>query len=139
MIKVCIRIIMIYMICMIYTIWVGSGRCVPVGALSPTRSPGGNDVRLKQVKETIKRLTPKSVQKRPVTRDQLLEMGDAMKPKEDGTEVRDICILILLFIGFLRESEAIKLLFEDVSIMEQVEDGTNLGESLVFVFRIKNG
>ena len=105
------------------------------GALSPTRSLDGTNVLLKQVKETIKRLTPKSVQKRPVTRDQLLKMVEAMKPEEDGTEVRDICILVLLFIGFLRESEAMKLLFEDVSIMIQVEDGTSLGESLVLILR----
>ena len=105
------------------------------GALSPTRNPDGNDILLKQVKETIKRLTPKSVQKRPITRDQLLKMVEAMKPKEDGTEIRDICVLVLMFIGFLRESEAMQLLVEDVSIMTQREDNTNLGESLVIILR----
>ena len=103
--------------------------------LNPTQSPDGNNVLLEQVKETIKRLTPKGAQKRPVTRDQILSMIEAMKPVEDGTEVRDICIMVLLFIGFLRESEAMQLLFEDVSIMIQKEDGRTLGESLVLILR----
>ena len=105
------------------------------GAQSPTRSPDGNNVLLDQVKETIKRLTPKPVQKRPITRDHLLRMVEAMNPVENGMEVRDICILVLLFIGFLRESEAMQLLFEDVSILTQKEDGRTLGESLVLILR----
>ena len=105
------------------------------GAQSPTRSPDGNNVLLKQVKDTIKRLTPKSVQKKPITRDQLLQMVGAMKPAGDATEIRDVCVLIFMFVGFLRESEAMQLLLEDVSIMRQTEDGKDLGESLVIIIR----
>ena len=113
----------------------GCSRCVSLWITKPTRSSDGNNVLLKQVKETIRLLTPKPGQKKPVTRDQLLQVVEAMKPDTDATEVRDICILVLLFVGFLRESEAMRLLFEDVSIMVQEEDGMDLGESLVLILR----
>ena len=105
------------------------------GSKSPTRSLDGNNVLLKQVKETIKRLTPKPGQKKPISRDQLLQMVEAMKPEGDATEVRDVCILVFMFVGFLRESEAMQLLFSDKSIMVQLEEGMDLGESLVLIIR----
>ena len=61
-------------------------------------------------------------------------MVGAMKPDEVVKEVRGICTLVLLITSFLHESEAIQLIFEDVSIMVQIEDGTDLDECLVLIF-----
>jgi hypothetical protein len=62
-------------------------------------------------------------------------MVGEMNPGNDKTEIRDICILVFMFVGFLRESEAMQLLLTDVSITTQVEEGTDLGESLVLIVR----
>ena len=109
------------------------------GSKSPTRSMDGNNILLKQVKETIKKRTPKPGQKRPISREQLLQMVEAMKPRGDATEIRDVCILVFMFVGFLRESEAMQLLLTDVSITTQVEEGTDLGEPSPDCPKIQNG
>ncbi len=104
-------------------------------AKSPTKNSDGNNTLLKQMKETIRRLTPKPEQKKPIKRDHLIRMVKLMKPNGDAKEIRDMCILIFMFIGFLRESEAMQLLFTDVSMTSQHEDGMELGNSIIIVVR----
>ena len=94
----------------------------------PNRAPEGNAL-LKQAKDTIKRLTAPSKSKSPVTRDQLSLMEEVCTEKP--LDVRDMCILVFMFIGWFRESEAMALLEEHVQL--ELLEGVSQGESLVLI------
>lgn len=78
---------------------------------SPGRDAKGRAL-LRATKKTVCMLTKPSVPKTPVVRAQLEEM--ASQCGGGLLEVRDIFILILMFVGFLRESEAVGLDGADV-------------------------
>ena len=92
----------------------------------PNRAPEGNTL-LKQTKDTIKRLTAPSKSKSPVSRDQLLAMVAVCTGK--ALDIRDMCMLVFMFMGWFRESEAMALRESDVQL--ELLEGVAQGESLV--------
>ena len=86
-------------------------------------SPGrGDPVMLRGMKKAIRTRTKCSVPRKPVIREQLEMM--ARQAGNSLRAVRDILILILMFVGCLRESEAVRLMEEDVYLRE--ENGTEV-------------
>jgi integrase len=81
------------------------------GVKSPIRGINDN-ILLQTTKATVKRMTEKTKQKLPITREQLAEMQENSSDTEK--DIRDMCLLIFMFVGFLRESEAVGLGLEDV-------------------------
>ena len=80
-------------------------------------SPGRSDpALLKAVKRTVCLLTKPPKSKLPLLKTHLQKMVAACKPTE--ADVRDVFMMILMFMGFLRESEAAALRVEDVWIGE---------------------
>ena len=80
-------------------------------------SPGRSDPALLQaVKRTVRRLTMPPKAKLPLLKSHLTEMARACKATEQ--DIRDVFMMILMFMGFLRESEAAALLHDDVWIGE---------------------
>jgi integrase len=96
----------------------------------PNRAPEGNAL-LRQTRETIRRLTAPSKSKSPVERGQLLLMVELGTQKT--LDVRDMCMLVFMFIGWFRESETTALQESDVQL-ERLE-GVSHGESLVLTIR----
>ena len=80
---------------------------------SPTRD---KPALVTAMKKCIRRLTKPSKAKLPVLRSQLVDMANLAKL--DLKETRDILMLVLMFAGFLRESEVVALLAADVWIVE---------------------
>jgi len=87
-------------------------------SMSPGRDAGGRAL-LKATKKTICMLTKSSVPKKPALRSQLEEMASMCG--KGILEVRDMFLLILMFVGFLRESEAVGLCAEDVWLQKDAE------------------
>jgi len=77
-------------------------------------SPTDDRALLRGTKDVIARKTKPSVPRKPISRAQLLEMARVCK--NDPTQVRDVFILLLMFLGFLRESEVVALQTDDVWI-----------------------
>jgi integrase len=98
-------------------------------AESPARSQGGGTL-LQRTKRTISMLTEKAKPKLPILRKHLNTM--AIMCKDEPGEVRDMFMLLLMFVGFLRESEAVALLVTDVWIETVEETGQ---EALYVVVR----
>ena len=98
-------------------------------AESPARDPNGTAL-LKQTKRTISMLTEKSKPKLPMLRKHLLAMTALCQ--DEPQEVRDMFMLLLMFVGFLRESEAVSLRHVDVWIETVPETGQ---EALYVVVR----
>jgi integrase len=98
-------------------------------AESPARDPNGTAL-LKHTKRTISMLTPKSKPKLPILRKHLEAMVEDCL--DEPQEVRDMFMLILMFVGFLRESEAVALLGTDVWVETVEETGQ---EALYVVVR----
>jgi integrase len=96
---------------------------------SPARDPNGTAL-LRHTKRTIGLLTAKSKPKLPILRKHLQEMAEICLG--DPKEVRDMFMLLLMFVGFLRESEAVGLLYEDVWVETVQETGQ---EALYMVIR----
>ena len=71
---------------------------------------------LKDVKATVKILTKPSVQRKPLSVAQLKEMVAVCD--NSLLQIRDVLMLILMFTGFLRQSEAVRLQWDDVWIDE---------------------
>ncbi len=92
----------------------------------PNRAPEGNML-LQQTKDTIRRLTAPSKPKLPVSRDQLLLMAKGCTVK--ALDIRDMCMLVFMFMGWFRESEATALHESDVRL--ELLEGVSQGESLV--------
>jgi hypothetical protein len=92
----------------------------------PNRAPEGNML-LQQTKDTIRRLTAPSKPKLPVSRDQLLLMAKGCTVK--ALDIRDMCMLVFMFMGWFRESEATALRESDVRL--ELLEGVSQGESLV--------
>ena len=86
-------------------------------ATSPT-----NSELVRQVKKVVRRLARPSKAKKPVTSKMLLTMVGKVEASEIG--IRDMFMIILMFLGFLRESEVVALKFGDawVGTMEGVEE-----------------
>jgi integrase len=93
---------------------------------SPARDANGKAL-LTATKKTIMLLTKPSVPKKPVLRQQLEEMANLCPARTQ--DVRDMFMLILMFVGFLRESEAVGLKNENVWI----ETGTDSGKEALYV------
>jgi integrase len=87
-------------------------------AESPARDPEGT-VLLRDTKRTISMLTAKSKPKLPILRKHLEAMAEDCL--DTALDVRDMFMLLLMFVGFLRESEAVALLDADVWV-EAVEE-----------------
>ena len=98
-------------------------------AESPARGPRSN-VLLKQTKRTIGMLTGKSKPKFPILRTHLEEMVAVCL--DEPQEIRDVFMLILMFVGFLRESEAVSLAHADAWVETVQETGK---EALYVVVR----
>jgi integrase len=98
-------------------------------AESPARGPN-NSALLKHTKRTISKLTQKSNPKLPVLRKHL--EGMAAVCLNEPQEVRDMFMLLLMFVGFLRQSEAVGLLHKDVWVETVQETGQ---EALYVVVR----
>jgi hypothetical protein len=81
---------------------------------------------VREMKSAITRLTPPSVQKLPITRAQLISMAHTTLPCEQG--IRDMFMMILMFLAFLRESEVVALSFFDVWV-ERID-----GSEVLFIF-----
>jgi integrase len=96
---------------------------------SPARDLEGKAL-LKDTKRTIGMLTEKSKPKLPIIRSQLEAMAEICLAEPQ--EVRDMFMLLLMFVGFLRESEAVALLVTDVWIETIPETGQ---EALYVVVR----
>ena len=94
---------------------------------SPSVSP-----LVREMKKTITRLTPPSTAKLPVTPDMLKRLAFLVKPTYKS--IRDFYIVLLMFLGFMRESEAAALSYSDVWI-ERVDDRDVL---FVYVEKMKN-
>jgi integrase len=90
------------------------------GADSPARDPKGTAL-LKHTKRTISMLTEKSKPKLPILRTHLEDMAGICL--DEPQEVRDMFMLLLMFVGFLRESEAVSLLYTDVWVETVQETG----------------
>ena len=71
---------------------------------------------VRQTKITVGRLTKPSKAKLPVTKTQLEALVKVMPPTEKG--IRNMFMMILMFLGFLRESEAAALKQTDLYIGE---------------------
>lgn len=84
------------------------------------------DPLIREVKRTIRRLTPHPSHKLPITTAQLTRMVGLVTP--NFCSIRNMFLLILMFLGFLRESEATALRRQDVWTL--VQDG----RSLLFIF-----
>ena len=69
---------------------------------------------VRQAKKVAKRLTAPSVPRKPVSKAQLLEMVVLATANPSEMEVRDMFMLVLMFLGFLRESEVVRLRVQDV-------------------------
>ncbi len=74
----------------------------------PNRAPEGNAL-LKQTRDTIRRLTAPSKSKTPVERGQLRILLMVELGTRKTLDVRDMCMLEFMFIGWFRESEATAL------------------------------
>jgi integrase len=96
---------------------------------SPARDPSGT-VLLKHTKRTVSMLTAKSKPRLPIIRKHLQDMVEQCL--DDPMEVRDVFMLLLMFVGFLRESEAVGLLHADVWVQNVLETGQ---EALYVVVR----
>jgi integrase len=96
---------------------------------SPARDADGVAL-LKHTKRTISMLTPKPKPKLPILRRQLEEMAGICQ--DELLEVRDMFMLLLMFVGFLRESEAVGLMHTDVWVEVIAETGQ---EALYVVVR----
>ena len=87
-------------------------------------SPGRDEPALmKGIKKAIRSLTKPSVPRKPILRAQLERMATGAGTSPHA--VRDRFILILMFVGCLRESEAVQLLNEDVHL-GKAEDGSEI-------------
>ena len=80
---------------------------------SPGRDPE-NAKLLKDVKATVKILTKPSVQRKPLSVAQIRKMVAVCDTSL--LHIRDMLMLILMFTGFLRQSEAVRLQWDDVWI-----------------------
>jgi site-specific recombinase XerD len=69
---------------------------------------------MRATKKVVLRLTSPSVAKLPVTKTHLHDMLVQVKPTQ--LDIRDMFLMILMFLGFLRESEAVALKLEDLFI-----------------------
>ena len=98
-------------------------------AESPARDPKGA-VLLGQTKRTISMLTEKSKPRKSILREHVRAMVEICL--DDPQEVRDVFMLLLMFVGFLRESESVALLHTDVWVQDVPETGQ---EALYVVVR----
>jgi integrase len=87
---------------------------------SPARDPKGPAL-LRSTKRTISMLTDKSKPKLPILRKHLEDMVAVCL--DTPQEVRDMFMLLLMFVGFLRESEAVSLLYSDAWVDTVQETG----------------
>ena len=90
---------------------------------TPTQSP-----LVLATKKVVSRLTPASVPRIPVTKDLLVRMVHATVPKLSEMGVRDMFMMVLMFLGFLRESEAVQLRVQDVWL------ATMMGKEVLMIF-----
>ena len=87
-------------------------------------SPGRDEpAMLRGMKRAIRTLTKPSEARKPIQREQLELMANMATRSLTG--IRNILILIMMFVGCLRESEAVRLLDEDVSL-EKTDGGTEI-------------
>jgi len=77
---------------------------------------------LKATKTTIRRLTGPSVSKLPVLKTHLEQM--VQRCTASPQDVRDMFMLLLMFVGFLRESEAVALKASNVWV-QRLENGSD--------------
>lgn len=89
--------------------------------VSPTQSP-----LVKAVKKTVKRSKPASKPKKPLTVETMRRIVEDSR-KGSWIDERDNCLLILLFVGALRQSEEVSLTAEDawvevMTVREAPED-----------------
>ena len=96
---------------------------------SPARDLTGQSL-LRHTKRTISMLTRKSKAKLPILRAHLKDMAAACS--DEPKDVRDVFMIILMFVGFLRQSEAVALLHEDTWVETVQETGQ---EALYVVVR----
>ena len=92
---------------------------------TPTQHPV-----VREAKKTVMRLTSPSKQKLPVTPAQLVRIAATIK-RNKFIHVRDMFMMTLMFLGFLRESEVTQLKPENV--WEETIDG----EAVLFIFVVK--
>jgi site-specific recombinase XerD len=69
---------------------------------------------MRAVKKVVLRMTAPAVSKLPVTKDHLYNM--VAKVTHCAQDIRDMFLMILMFMGFLRESEAVALTPDDLFI-----------------------
>jgi integrase len=92
---------------------------------SPTND-GERNALLRATKYTIRRLTTKSVSKLPILKAQLEKMVRLCP--NTAMDIRDIFLLILMFMGFMRESEAVGL--QAANVWTEVMEN---GQEVLFV------
>ena len=91
---------------------------------------------LASMKKAIKKSTKASVARKPVGRGMLEKMALRVHAEKVVTlkACRDMFMAILMFVGFLRESEAVGLLAEDVWVEDEMPDGSK-GRVLYMVIK----
>ena len=75
---------------------------------------------VKNLQDSAKRTAcPKKHRKDPVTSDMLIELCDKFKDSDDLLVIRDLCMILLSFSGFLRYDEVSSLLCRDIQVFDE--------------------